>query len=69
MLGVSESIINNPADFSEIADKTMQAVKLLRTTGMSSQDIVKVLCCTEPFLDYKEVIGYLVENMDESCDL
>jgi hypothetical protein len=65
MLGSAENVEVDESDFEELADSAETAIRELRKTGMSGPDVVRILCSTEPFLNHKEAIRRLVDDISE----
>jgi hypothetical protein len=65
MLGNAENVEVDESDFEELADSAETAIRELRKTGMSGPDVVRILCSTEPFLNHKEAIRRLVDDISE----
>lgn len=65
MLGSAENVENDDTDFLELADMAETAIKELRKIGMSGSDVVRTLCSTEPFLNHKEAVRRLVEDIEQ----
>jgi hypothetical protein len=65
MLGSAENVETDESDFQELADMAETAIKELRKVGMSGQDIVRILCSTEPFLNHKAAMRLLVDNIEQ----
>lgn len=65
MLGNAENVEVDESDFEELEDSAETAIRELRKTGMSGPDVVRILCSTEPFLNHKEAIRRLVDDISE----
>ncbi len=65
LLGGAESVASDEAEFEEFALGAEAAVRSLKATGMSGSDVVRILCSTEPFVNHKEAVRRLVEDMEQ----
>lgn len=65
MLGSAEAVSSDETDFPDLAEGAEIAIRTLLATGMTGTDVVKALCSTEPFVNHKDAVRQLVENMTE----
>lgn len=64
MLGSAECVSAESSGFEEFSEAAEVAVKALISTGMPGEDVVKILCSTEPFIHYKNDIRRLTEGLE-----
>ena len=65
MLGGAERVASDVSEFDEFAEAAEMAVRALKGTSMTGSDVVKTLCSTEPFVNHKNAIRCLVEDMEQ----
>ncbi len=65
MLGGAESVESDKSDFAELAEMAETAIRELLKIGMTGSDILKTLCSTEPFVNHKDSVRQLVEEIEQ----
>ncbi len=65
MLGGAERVESDDSDFVELAVMAETAIRELRKIGMSGSDVIRILCSTEPFVNHKDAIQRLAEDMQQ----
>lgn len=64
MLGGAEKVQAERTEFEEIAESVDQAIGTLLSTGMSENDVLQVLCSTEPLTHHKESVRALIAGRE-----
>lgn len=64
MLGGAEKVQAERTEFEEIAESVDQAVGTLLSTGMSENDVLQVLCSTEPLTHHRESVRALIAGRE-----
>ena len=63
--GGVENIETYSAEFEEISEAAIVAVRTLVSTGMPGHDVISILCSTEPFKNHRQAIESLVQQIQE----
>ncbi len=66
MLGGAESVEADQTEFEDVAESVEQAVRTLLATGMTGNDVLQVLCSTEPLIRHKDQIRAMLDGMQEN---
>lgn len=65
MLGGAEQVQAEKTEFEEIAESVEQAVNTLLSTGMPENNVLQVLCSTEPLMHHRESVRALIAGREE----
>jgi len=65
MHGGVENIETYSAEYEEISEAAIVAVRTLISTGMPGHDVISILCSTEPFMNHRQAIESLVQQIQE----
>lgn len=64
MLGGAESVESDETEFIELAEAAETAIRTLKESGMPNDEVLRILCSTEPFLKHKEAMRRLISDME-----
>jgi hypothetical protein len=63
MLGSAENVASDRSEFDYLADAAETAILALLQTGMTKDEVVRILCSTEPFLHHKKAVRQLANEI------
>ena len=63
MLGSAENVASDRSEFDDLADAAETAILALLQTGMTTDEVVRTLCSTEPFLHHKKPVRQLANEI------